>query len=144
MSAGQSSGGKLLAVLYMTRKKLRQLEEQKVQHLKMAELNRMEHQLDGLLRLTRSTKEQAMRNAMSAIHEKECGQDPYSPTRLSVTLTTKEKEKQKKLLKSRLPKKLHYLRLPMRITANNLFMTGSSTTTAPHDRVSTYYNEYLN
>ncbi|XP_074346782.1 agamous-like MADS-box protein AGL8 [Apium graveolens] len=52
----------------------RQLEEQKVQHLKMAELNRMEHQLDGLLRLTRSTKEQAMRNAMSAIHEKDKGE----------------------------------------------------------------------
>lgn len=34
----------------------RQLEEQKVEHLNMAEINRMEHQLDGLLRLARSTK----------------------------------------------------------------------------------------
>ncbi|KAK1359367.1 MADS-box protein 15 [Heracleum sosnowskyi] len=51
-----------------------QLEERKVEHLNMAELNRMEHQLDGLLRLTRSTKEEAMRNAMSSIHEKEKGE----------------------------------------------------------------------
>nr|XP_017257210.1 PREDICTED: MADS-box transcription factor 8-like isoform X2 [Daucus carota subsp. sativus] len=48
----------------------RQLEEQKVEQLNMAELNRMEQQLEDLLRRTRSTKEQAIRNSMSLIHEK--------------------------------------------------------------------------
>ncbi|KAL1812209.1 hypothetical protein ACET3Z_022274 [Daucus carota] len=95
----------------------RQLEEQKVEQLNMAELNRMEQQLEDLLQRTRSTKEQAMRNSMSLIHEK-------------------DKVKEQQLLKNRLPNitRNKYSRLTM-TDCTHLFgsQMRSSTTTAAHD-----------